>query len=227
MGFSYEVNTHKSYRVKNAAVAKDFPFVYFGNNYNLVYLYQIPVYTFGMNPVEELKKRKFGYFSFNLLDQRMEYKVAENDDGPELERTLKLLKHKLPLRSAFTYKNHVYLITSEHVYVLEENEMKTNALPKFHKKSLNDFLKCDSSASVESINWNRVITIILSIILMIIIIVLIFAITSPKQLNLGARRTRHESTRKMYKETTKITTAADGSTTTKTYSVSSASGKIG
>lgn len=134
--------------MNQAVVSSPFPFVYFSDNENSVFLYQIPMYTFQARRLNELSTvQKTGYFAFNSFDRQMEFhKVDLNGITDPEEKLFKTMSAKMLLRSGFIFAGQVYQITEGSVYVLSLEDMQKNPMPVPVKVPLNEFLQCGSEA---------------------------------------------------------------------------------
>ena len=141
-GFYYGLDEEMSYEMEGATVSSDFPFVYFSNNVDQVYLYQIPVITF-LAPMSQ-GRDSAGYFAFNSFDRQMEYHQVGglNKAKNDIERYFMVMRGKMLLRTGFVYNGHIYLITKEAVYVVTQEEMQRNPMPVPVKVPLAQFLVC-------------------------------------------------------------------------------------
>lgn len=130
-----------------ATVPERFPFVYFSDNAERVYLYQIPVYTFQARYSIEDRDTS-SYFVFNAMDRKMEFKKVGGLSAAksEVDKLFTSMEGKFLLRSGFVFQDTIYLITAQDVYIVSEKEMRTNAMPKNHRIPLSQFLTCEEAA---------------------------------------------------------------------------------
>ena len=149
-GFYYNLDEQTSYEMEGATVPDDFPFVYFSDNVERVYLFQIPVYTFQARG--ELEGRDTtAYFAFNSFDRQMNFdKVSGLKKAKDAgDRFSLVMKGKKLLRAGFVYNGHMFFATKDAVYIIKQAEMEKNAMPLPVKVPLGHFLTCEPSAICE------------------------------------------------------------------------------
>src|SRR5699024_3642571 len=181
-----------------ALVPSQFPFAYFSDNAGSVYLYQIPVYTFHARPLNLLNGiDSTGYFGFNASDRKMEFhKVGGlSKANSDIEKLMTIMDGKRLLRSGFVNQGHVYLVTKDAVYILDQQSMQKDSMPNHTRVALGDFLQCSQNAirknhclsicfpliklylqTVRTIDWVQVTAYIIAAILLVIIIILCYSI---------------------------------------------------
>lgn len=147
-GFYYDLIERRAIELDQAVVSSPFPFVYFSDNENSVFLYQIPMYTFQARFLNELSSvQKTGYFAFNSFDRQMQFhQVHLKGITDPAEKLFKTMSAKMLLRSGFIFAGQVYQITEESVYVLSLEDMQTNPMPVPIKIPLSQFLVCSKDA---------------------------------------------------------------------------------
>lgn len=130
-----------------ATVPKHFPFVYFSDNVDRVYLYQIPVYTFQARYSIDDRDTS-SYFVFNAMDRKMEFKKVDglSTAKSEIDKLFTSMVGKFLLHSGFVFQDTIYLITAQDVYMVSEKELRTNAMPKNTRIPLSQFLTCEEAA---------------------------------------------------------------------------------
>lgn len=145
----YDLDKRVSFEMDASIVPSQFPFVYFSDNAESVYMYQIPVYTFQARQLTSLDGvDATSYFAFNAMDRKMEFhKVTSlNQATSELDKLFTAMSGKMLLRAGFVYKDFVYLLTADSIYVVNRQQMQKNPIPDHTKVSLREFLQCEASA---------------------------------------------------------------------------------
>mgnify|MGYP005804529767 CR=1 FL=1 len=135
--------------MEDSLVPSKFPFVYFSDNAAMVYLYQIPVFTFQARSHDSLDGiDSSGYFAFNAMDRRMEFHKVNNLNkaANEMEKLIAVMDGKMILRAGFVYQGQVYLVTKDAVYVVDQQAMQKDPMPNHTRVALRDFLRCDKKA---------------------------------------------------------------------------------
>ncbi|KAI2808085.1 hypothetical protein BLOT_006027 [Blomia tropicalis] len=216
-GFMYDLEKRRSIETDGSMVTPHFPWIYFSDNKQMVYLYQLPTYTFyAQNNFSGLDSTS--YFTFNSFDREMNFVEVTGLRGLDQEKQMmKILHDKMILRSGFTYGKFIYLITSQNVYIVSIKEMQTNPWPKFKKLSLSNFIKCTSTAEFTPTDWNKVITNILIVTLFIIIATLLWSIIFPSRSVIkSSRKSSSKTSIQNRKKSSLNSVNSPGSSTSKT-----------
>lgn len=177
-GFYYDLVERRAIELDQAVVSSPFPFVYFSDNENSVFLYQIPMYTFQARFLTELNSvQKTGYFAFNSFDKQMEFRQVDLTGITDpAEKLFKTMSAKMLLRSGFIFGGQVFQITEENVYVLSLEEMQTNPMPVPVKMALNEFLLCSEEAIANPTDWQQMMVYGVAAFLVVVIFVLCYLI---------------------------------------------------